>query len=286
MATRKKLTAGDLYPDHEINIEPDLAEEPAAAKPEKPARSSAPKKQDASAPRPVFVSLDELYELKDAALKKGWEDKAKDYDATIRSRLNDQFRKDNTINEILAEARAQRRKVHPFIITVGNCEELTLTHLDIGLRLNGLLDGVPLIGSNWREPSAAVVGSSSTVANRAVYSKHAKKRKQEPVKTFAPKTAKSTRPSGDGGMAARVDRLREGEHIWPAFMAATESEGERLTGKAGFSKVCESVIRGDSGMQTAIKAFLRGKNSVLIDAARSSMVAGLDEIAPMFARKS
>lgn len=286
MATRKKLTAGDLYPEHEINLEADQPEERADPKTEKPARSSAPKKQEHAAPRPVFVSLDELYELKKAAQDKGWEDKAKDYDATIRSRLNEQFRKDNTINEILAEARAQRRKVHPFIITVGNCEELTLTHLDIGLRLNGLLDGVPLIGSNWREPSAAVVGSSSTVANRAVYSKHDTKRKQDPVKTFAPKVSKSARPSGDGGMAARVDRLREGDGIWPAFMAATESEGERLTGKAGFSKVCAAVIRGDSGMQTAIKTFVRGKNSVLIDTARSSMLAGLDAVAPMFARKS
>lgn len=286
MATRKKLSAGDLYPKHDITIEDGEDQETSEPKPSKPHQSKAPDKGDQAAPRPVYVSLDELYELKAAAEKKGWKDKAKDYDAVIRSRLNDQLRKDTTINEILAEARAQRRKVHPFIIAVGNCEELTLIHLDIGLRLNGLLDGVPMIGSNWRDPSAAVVGSSSTVANRAVYSKHQRKRKQDPVKTFAPKVSKSVRRGGDGGMAARVDKLREGEGIWPAFMEATESEGQRLTGKAGFSKVCAAVIRGDSGIKSACQAFIRGKISVSQDAARSSMVAGLDAIAPMFARKA
>ncbi len=281
MPKRKKLKADDLYPDHDITIEPEAVVDPEVPKqprPPKPDQSGEP-----SAPRPTFVSIGELYEMKDAAEKKGWNDKARDIEGTIADRLVEQHRKDNTINEILAEARAQRRAVHPFIITVGACEELTLVHLDIGLRLNGLLDGVPMVGSNWRDPGAAIVATQSKVANRAVYSKH--KRKQDPIKTFEPKVSKSVRRGGDGGMAARVDQLRETAGVWPTFMDITESEGERLTGKAGFSEVCAAVIRGDSGIETAIKGRVRGKISVLREAARSSMVAGLDAVAPTFARK-
>ncbi len=283
MSKRKKIKAADLYPDHDITIEPEADSQ--GNQPAPPKQPRAPEPEAEPNPRATFVSLGELYNQRDDAEKRGWNDKARDIEGAIADRLKDQHRKDVTINEILAEARSQRRAVHPFIVTVGACEELTLVHLDIGLRLNGLLDGVPMVGSNWRDPGAAIVASHSKVANRAVYSKHKHKRKQDPVKTFEPKVSKSIRRGGDGGMAARVDRLRETEGIWPTFLAITESEGERLTGKAGFSQVCAAVIRGDSGIETAIKGRVRGKISVLREAARSSMVAGLDAVAPMFARK-
>jgi len=86
-------------------------------------------------------------------------------------------------------------------------------------------------------------------------------------------------------MADMADQARFKARVWSTFVETCEAVGKDLTGKSNYGDVCAAVIRGDSGVVAACRTHIRMRLSRAQDAATCAMVAGLDAIIPMFAKR-
>ncbi len=276
MANRKTLTIDQALPDRDVIIEQtEVAPKPKRKPKPKPAN-------DAPVVPEPYVDLATLWDRYWEAGQRGWADKEKDLQRMIADRSASIKIKDRAVTALMLESSQRRSKLPPFVIMVGRSEQMRIEHLHAGLALMDLLEATGPATRTWLASEGGVVVSSS-VSNRAVETTNG--RRQAPVQTFKPKTSKAVRAGGDGGMADLADEGRFKARVWSTFVETCEAVGKELTGKPGFGEVNAAVIRGDSGVVAACKAHIRMRLSTAQDVATTTMVAGLDAIIPMFARR-
>lgn len=276
MAKRSKLTIDQAMPDHEVTITVPDAPDQSPPKPVSKPANDAPRM-----PEP-YVDLATLWDRYWEAGQRGWTDKETDLQRTIEARQIAVKIKDRAVTALMLESSARQSKLPAFVIMVGRSEQMRIEHLHAGLALMDLLEATGPASRTWLAAEGGVSVSQS-VANRAVETRGG--RKLQPVKTFKPKVSKATRVGGDGGMADMADQTRFKARVWAEFVEVCEAIGKDLTGKDKFGDVCAAVIRGDSGVNAALKTYIRMRKSTALEAATTSMVAGLDAIIPMFAKR-
>lgn len=275
---RKTITIEQAMPEHDVTIEmPEQAAVPTNSAPIGSKPIQAPANDEG------FVDIATLWERFWDARRRGWTDKAIDISRAIDARTAAAKAKERAVLALAFEANQRRGTLPSFVIFVSRNEQFRLEHLHAGLAIMDLLESDGVSSSGW--PSIQAVSTSGAVSNRAVYAGKEGRRKQDPVKTFQPKTSRAPKASGDGGMSRMADEVRWKASIWSRFVEVSEAHGSELSGKEKFGDVCADVIRSDSTVADALKRHIRIRKSRGLEVAVSSMVAGLDAVIPMFAQR-